>query len=90
MSGTLSGKDADGIPGPHDGGSFFRYFKSSNKNIQTTLYFSLFLCVFPIVAFLGYLWDRTIIVSIPLVLMFCCGLLSFRAAKAIENLGRNK
>ena len=65
------------------------FFKSKNKKVQTTIYFSLFLIVFPIVAFFWNLWGGRILISPPLVLMVCCGLLSFRAAKEIEKQGVN-
>ncbi|MHC8381876.1 hypothetical protein [Pseudomonas sp. LB3P14] len=68
-----------------DAAKLLRYLKSDNKDVQTILYFSLFLCVFPFVAFFGYLLAGIIIISLPLVLMFCCGVLCFRAAKAIEG-----
>ena len=63
--------------------------KSKNKKIQTTLYFSLFLIVFPVVTFFWNIWFGRILVSPPLVLMICCGFLSFRAAKTIEKKGVN-
>lgn len=65
------------------------FFKSKNKKVQTTLYLSLFLIVFPIVAFSLSLWEGRILISPPLVLMACCGLLSFRAAKEMEKKGVN-
>jgi hypothetical protein len=61
------------------------FVRSGDPDVQTTIYFSLFLFVFPIVAFLWNLWSGVMLVSIPLVLMLCCGLLSFRAARAIEK-----
>lgn len=61
------------------------FVRSGDPDVQTTIYFSLFLLVFPIVACLWNLWFGVVLVSIPLVLMLCCGLLSFRAARVIEE-----
>jgi len=59
--------------------------RSNDPDVQTAIYFSLFLVVFPVVVIVWDLLSGQIMISIPLVLMFCCGLLSFRAARAIEN-----
>ncbi|MCP4744710.1 MAG: hypothetical protein GY874_01010 [Desulfobacteraceae bacterium] len=62
-----------------------KFARSNDPEIQDTIYFSLFLVVYPIVVTIWYLWTGHILVSIPLILMLCCGLLSYRAARAIEK-----
>ncbi len=62
---------------------------SNDPDIEVTIYFSLFLVIFPIITFIWYLWSAQILISIPLILMIGCGLLSYRAARAIETMRGN-
>lgn len=59
-------------------------------DLSAALYFSLFLCVFPVVAFLWMLWGGVVLLSLPLLIMLCCGALSVRATLVLEKMALNK
>lgn len=49
-------------------------------------FFSLFLLVFPPVAIVGtYLTDRTVLLSLPLLLMVVCGVFGLRLSTHLEK-----
>lgn len=55
---------------------------------QAAWYFSLFLCIFPVIAFIAALWSGVVLLSLPLLIMLCCGILSCRATLVLINTGR--
>jgi hypothetical protein len=65
---------------------FAYLFWSRDPDVQTTLYFSLFLVVFPLAAVIWYLIGKgALLLSPAMLMMFASGVLAFRGAKHIER-----